>query len=595
MNEIKVLDIEISNKIAAGEVVERPASAVKELLENAVDAGASSIILEVKNAGLTYIRVTDNGYGMNSKDAQTAFLRHATSKISVAEDLESIATLGFRGEALSSIAAVSKITLMTKRSSLDGVLVEIENGKVIKQEDAGCPDGTTVVVKELFFNTPARMKFLKTDRTELSYITDIAERLALSHPEISIKYISDGKIKLQTSGDGNLAACIYAIYGADYAKNIKNVFQEKDNVTVEGTIGTPVISRPNRGFQTFFVNGRYVKSRLLTAAVEEAFKNRVMVGKFPFFVLNLKIPYHVVDVNVHPTKMEVKFSDEKRIFDAVYWAVKNTLEEAPLIAPITTEKVFSPQAKPVPLSTRMLDEFVRISNNEEPTPAVQQVMSEAVTPIAFEFVPQTTVMTIDPPLINEEPTPAIQGEEYSIVGQAFETYIIIQQGDKLILIDQHAAHERQIYENLAKNNVNVQVLMIPINITLTKPEVAAVMDNIDIFENMGFDISQYGDNSIVVRQTPIDLQAPELSELIIEVIEKVSVGNRANRLAIQDHALYTVACKAAIKANHVMTNSEMHKLTDWVLAQTSIDTCPHGRPLTYSMTKYQVEKMFKRV
>ena len=591
---IKVLETEISNMIAAGEVVERPASAVKELMENAVDAGASSIVLEVKNGGLTYIRITDNGCGMDAEDAQTAFLRHATSKISTAEDLESIATLGFRGEALSSIAAVSKITLMTKRKDFDGILVEIESGEVVKDETIGCPDGTTIVVKELFYNTPARMKFLKTDRTELSYITDIAERLALSHPEIAIKYISDGKIKLQTSGDGNILSCIYAIYGADYAKNIKNVAQEKDGLIIEGVIGTPIISRPNRGFQTFFVNGRYVKSRLLTAAVEEAFKNRVMVGKFPFFVLNLKIPYESVDVNVHPTKIEVKFSHENRVFDAVYWAVKNALEAAPIevasvcvpsIETTAVEQFFTPKAEPVPLSTRMLDEFVRISAGEESLPEQsQQVMCEEVVPITFEIAAPVAPMMF-----------ATEADEYSIVGQAFDTYILVQQCDKLILIDQHAAHERQIYENLKKDNVNAQMLMSPANITLTKPEVALVMDSIDIFEKIGFDVSQYGDNTIAIRQTPVDLQEDELAELVAEVIEKISVGSKADRLEICNRALYTVACKAAIKANRVMNEREMRALADWVLAQTSVDTCPHGRPLTYVMTKYQVEKMFKRV
>jgi len=410
MSKIHILTADVSNKIAAGEVVERPASAVKELIENAVDAGATAITVEVKNGGISYIRVTDNGTGMEYDDAITAFLRHATSKISNEGDLEHISTLGFRGEALASIAAVSHIELMTKTENNDGVYVELDAGEIVRNETVGCPAGTTIVVKNLFYNTPARMKFLKKDKTETGYISDIVERLVLSNPNISLKYIVDGKEQLFFGGDGELKSCVYSVYGRDYAKAVNEIERNITNIKVSGLVGKAEVSRGNRSFQSFFVNGRYVKNRALTYSAEAAYKNILMIGKFPFFVIHINIPFEVVDINVHPTKQEVKFADEKAVCDEVYWAIKSAINESADVVrhEITTSKqptfrvpIFENNIKQMPISLLQ--------------PVKQNTMAE----------PPAHYISV----VEEQQQPTLQN--YKIVGQLFDTFIIIEIENKI--------------------------------------------------------------------------------------------------------------------------------------------------------------------
>lgn len=616
MSKINVLSMDIANKIAAGEVVERPASVIKELVENAVDAGSSSITIEIKNGGITYMRVTDNGSGIAHDEVKTAFMRHATSKLSSIEDLEQISSLGFRGEALSSIASVSHIEVMTReKNSNEGFSLKISGGIVESEEVIGCPDGTTILVKDLFFNTPARMKFLKTDKTEGGYISDIMQRLALSKPEIAIKFIVDGKIRLQTSGDKKLTSCIYSIYGKDYVNDIKTVQLTENNVKIDGIIGLPILSRANRRFQSFFVNGRYVKSNTLTFAVEEAFKNKLMVGKFPFFVLNVNLPFGQVDVNVHPSKTEVKFSDEKAIYHAVYWSVYNALMSAQTepkraesnpfkaslqeIAPQVQEKIVE---SPNPIGAKKTSNF---SFEMKSLSEAKEIIKELNQTLSMEKVmpneQQSSYLLKENSLVIETPNATENSYEklppnYQIIGQAFETYIIIQLSNELILVDQHAAHERQIYERLVnEKSISPQIMLIPVSILLSGSEFAVITENLSFFDNLGFELEEFGNNSIVIRQTPVDLPQDELKNLLIEIAENINSGKRFVQSDRQDRALYTIACKAAIKANKALTDGEMRVLVNWVLSQSGVDTCPHGRPLTYKFTKNDIEKLFKRV
>ncbi len=574
MSKIHILTADVSNKIAAGEVVERPASAVKELIENAVDAGATAITVEVKNGGISYIRVTDNGTGMEYDDAITAFLRHATSKITSEGDLEHISTLGFRGEALASIAAVSHIELMTKTENNDGVYVELDAGEIVRNETVGCKVGTTIVVKNLFYNTPARMKFLKKDKTETGYISDIVERLVLSNPHISLKYIADGKEQLFFGGDGELKSCVYSVYGRDYAKAVSEIERNITNIKVSGLVGKAEVSRGNRSFQSFFVNGRYVKNRALTYSAEAAYKNILMVGKFPFFVIHINIPFEVVDINVHPTKQEVKFADERAVCDEVYWAIKSAItENADTVRrDIITSKqptfkvpIFENSIKQMPISLLQ--------------PAKQNKMAEPP-------VPYISVV--------EEEQPAMHN--YKIVGQLFDTYIIIEIENKIVLIDQHAAHERMLYEKLlvskGQKQISSQILLSPVALTFSPKEFSLLKEKMDLFTGLGFEIEDFGNNAILIRQTPIELGEDGLKSLIIELLGKTGNNLSSNR---EDEMLYTIACKAAVKANRKLQEREIITLIDDVIRTDGVNTCPHGRPLMITITRYELEKMFKRV
>lgn len=576
MDKIQILSPEISNKIAAGEVVENAASVVKELVENAIDAGASSIVTEIKKGGMSYIRVTDNGCGMSGDDARRAFLRHATSKIRGESDLERIQTLGFRGEALASIAAVSKVELLTKAAGQEGIMLELEAGGKVSEQPAGCPEGTTIVVKDLFYNTPARMKFLKSDKTETGYVTDIIERLILSRPDISVLYIVDGKERLFSSGDGQLRSCVYAVYGRDYAKGSLDVSRNENGVKVSGLVGRAEISRGNRNFQSFFLNGRYIKNKSLTYALESAYNNMLMTGKFPFFAVHLEIPPEMVDINVHPKKQEVKFSDERMVGNEIYWAVKNSL----LQCAEEIKKTFVPKT----------------SFEYKPTPA----LSEPVRQLELKSDNVSWLnQGKDADDINNKTDDIPESKAaYKIVGQLFDTYIVIQCGEKIILIDQHAAHERMIFERIKKlykqKKTIGQVLLSPAAVVLSPKEYACLFDNIKIFHDFGFEIEEFGNNSILVRQAPFTMGNEELKSVITEFIEMMdSSGDFLSKH--EEKMLEMIACKAAVKGGSMMHGAEMEALIEDILKSNPVSTCPHGRPIAITITRYELEKMFKRI
>ncbi len=613
MGKINLLDVEISNKIAAGEVVERPASVVKELVENSIDAGATRITVEIKNGGNTYIKVSDNGSGMEKDDATVAFLRHATSKVSTAEDLNAIYTLGFRGEALSSIGAVAMVDLYTKRAEDEtGTHTICEGGEIISSEDAGIPNGTTFIVKNLFYNVPARMKFLKKDATEASYISDIMTRFILAHPEIAFTLISNNKTVLSSQGDENLQNCIYAVYGKDYASAMLVVNFKSENVSVEGLTGKGSTARPNRNYQSFFVNGRYVKSPLIMRAVEEAYKNQVMVGKFPVSVLNIVINPQMIDINVHPTKLEVKFSDENEIYRAVYNAVKEALyriADIPQISrEVKKEKPFQTfERDTVSVVKEQIEIKPQIEVKPQPKVETKKEIPKVSEPQFFErtFEKKEEPPKVYKPIIEEvkkiEEKPEIKEEkniEFKLVGQVFDTYIIIEQDDKMMIIDQHAAHERLNYEQLLKDieksSVYSQSMAIPVIANVTTTEMATFNENKDFIISLGFEAEKFDENSVIIRAVPSS-QTDDVENLFIEIISQLDENKREVISDKRQRLLYTIACKAAIKANHKLDAREQSELVKNVLELENINTCPHGRPIIISMSQKEIEKEFKRV
>ena len=611
MKKINVLTNEMANKIAAGEVVERPASVIKELVENSVDAGATNLIIEIKNGGISYIRVTDNGCGISPEDIKTAFLPHATSKIVNEDDLFSIKTLGFRGEALASIAAVSNVEIMSKTEDENGTKLEISGGRFLSEETVGCPVGTTVVVKNLFFNTPARMKFLKKDSTEASYITDIVERLVMSNPHISVRYIVDEKEKLFVSGDGELKSCIYAIYGRDYAKGVLEVSNSNQAIKISGYVGKKELSRGNRAFQSVFVNGRYVKNRAITAVVENAYKNNIMVGKFPFYVMNIEIPFEMVDINVHPTKQEVKFVNERQVCDEVYWAVKNALlKENDQIRekiksryvtfdrPVTVEKPKVEQTE-IKIETKPVNverpQFTPVKKVEVSVP--EEFKPKAEPRVAVQQPPKNTdTAEVLKRFHAEEPKIEFEEEEqkfsYKIIGQLFDTYVILELDNEVLLMDQHAAHERMIYEKLTRMNdekdMAYQMLLSPVAITLSASEYDAVDSKKEALEKYGFVVEDFGSNTILVRQVPVSLRDDDIKNVILDIINNSSTD-------YMEENIHTIACKAAIKANKKLSDKEINELVRLFVAEGGVNTCPHGRPIIVKITKYELEKMFKRI
>ncbi len=670
MGKVRVLEKNVSDKIAAGEVVERPASVIKELLENAVDAGATTVCVEIKGGGIQYMRVTDNGSGMTNEDVSLSVVRHATSKIQTEDDLTKIVTLGFRGEALSSIAAVSRLEIYTKVAEEDsGTHIVAHNGEILDISEAGCPDGTTVVVRELFSTVPARMKFLKKDFTEAGYIEDIVSRLALSHPEISVKFINNGKEIIFTPGDNLLSSAIYAVYG----KDIKNAMVEAEfserGVCVSGMCGRSLASRGNRGMENFFVNGRYIKSALLSRATEEAYKNELMVGKFPACVLNITLSPENVDINIHPTKLEAKFADEKHIYHCVYWAVKNALYQSEFVPKASEHKNIKPQfvryeppaaekkqetggteaAKPAaerPLSKNSgtlretggfipaeiptymppvsSDIFSKRPSAESVQPKTNEVSSRvkqselfakqhetfaAVQPhsaaahAAMQTQKRTPEQTAVPPQERTaEQTPVESVQEtpvYKICGQVFATYIIVEKDGKMLMVDQHAAHERLRYEKLLAQyqmrEITSQLLLCPEVLSLTATEFAVFSENRETICDLGFLADEFGQKQIVVRGTPAEAGECDVKSTMLEILEMLS-GHRKNvgdDLAAK--MLYRIACRGAVKANAVLSHAEMTKLLDDIFCLTGINTCPHGRPITIEFTKDFIEKQFKRI
>ena len=629
MPKIIQLSPHVANLIAAGEVVERPASVVKELLENAVDAGASQVTVEIRDGGMTFLRVTDNGCGMSPEDARTAFLRHATSKLRSAEDLAAIATMGFRGEALAAIASVSRIDLMTKTpSAIAGTSLHLEAGNIAEEAEAGCPDGTTIIIRDLFFNTPARMKFMKSDTVEGSRVTAAVQQQALAHPEVAFKFIRDGKQVLSTPGTGGLEAAVYCVYGRECARMVK-VESKWESYSLSGFVSKPTDSRPSRALQTFFVNDRPVKSRLLIAALEEAYRNQIMVGKFPACVLHLRLPANTVDVNVHPAKTEVKFLNEKAVFDCVHYGVLGALNKTPDRPQMQFKPVPSAPAAPkaeVPKYVPAKQEsFFRTMTSEEfktfsaawkdaPQPKKEAAAAtvKAMTPPAPPLRDSIVLPVTMPPLpkkpatapvrqeVQQEPEQAVlpmpQEIPWRIVGELYRSYVLVEQGEEAFLIDKHAAHERILFEKLKANQeaISAQTLLTPISCRLSPEGCAELLSNKDLLEELGFEIEEFGDNTVLLRQIPMDLSPNQAIETAEALAADLLSGRRERKDSVRDEVLHTVACKAAIKAGWDNDPQELEALVKQVMSNEDLKYCPHGRPICISLSKKQLERQFKR-
>ena len=636
MPKILQLPSHVANLIAAGEVVERPASVVKELLENAVDAGASQVTVEIRDGGMTFLRITDNGCGMSSEDARTAFLRHATSKLRVADDLAAITTMGFRGEALAAIASVSRIDLLTKTpGAIAGTSLSLEAGKIIEESEAGCPDGTTIIVRDLFFNTPARMKFMKSDTVEGSKVAAAVQLQALAHPEVAFRFLRDGKEVLSTPGTGGLEAAVYCVYGRECGKMVK-VESRWEGYSLTGYVSKPTDSRPSRSLQTFFVNDRPVKSRILIAALEEAYRNQIMVGKFPACVLHLHLPAAAVDVNVHPAKTEVKFLNEKAVFDCVHYGVLGALNKTPDRPQMQFKPQIAPQpAKPSvpmykpaekPAAPKKPEPFFRTMTAEEyksfsaaltdaPQPkkaaagaTVQAVEREKQLPLQEAVILPSVKPAEKPAPVPPVPAPAVPAEPeqtelpmpkeipWRMVGELYNSYILVEQGEEAFLIDKHAAHERILFEKLKANQeaISSQMLLTPVPVRLRPDAVAILLSSKEFLEQLGFEVDQFGDNTVLLRQIPMDLNPDDAAEAAETLAADLLAGRRENKENLRDELLHTVACKAAIKAGWHTDEKELLALAKQVMAREELKYCPHGRPICITLSKKQLEKQFKR-
>lgn len=640
MSKIQVLDQVTIDKIAAGEVVERPASVVKELVENAIDAKAAAVTVEVKEGGISFMRIADNGCGIDREDVPGAFLRHSTSKIRNAEDLEHISSLGFRGEALSSIAAVSQVELITKTPEDSfGTRYMISGGKEEGMEDIGAPDGTTFLVRQLFYNVPARKKFLKTAMTEAGHVSDLMTRMALSHPHISFQFINNGQSKLHTSGNGNLRDVIYHIYGREIAANLINVTYEKNGIRITGYIGAPLISRGNRNFETYFINGRYVKSSIIYKAIEDAYKDFTMQHKYPFTVLHIEVVGEDVDVNVHPTKMEVRFHNQQMVYNSIYEAVDQALHEKELIPEVTIDvpkAVPKAQVKPEPVarSKEVIQPEVNRSAKVQPEKASgerdldyfmeqmkkrvmsyhQQNSSAEVKGKSDIFKPQVQVdrvkeaaasyrakqspeqMTLfDGKLLDKE-----KRANYKIIGQVFDTYWLVEFDNSLYIIDQHAAHERVLYEKTLREmktrEFTSQMISPPVILNLTMQEAQLLRTYMDQFTRIGFEFEEFGQDSYAVRSVPANLFSIAKKELLMEMIDSLSEEvHRRQSSELLDEKIASMSCKAAVKGNMRLSAQEVDALIGELLKLDNPYHCPHGRPTIISMSKRELEKKFKRI
>ncbi|MDR1891581.1 MAG: DNA mismatch repair endonuclease MutL [Oscillospiraceae bacterium] len=691
MPEIKILPKHIAELIAAGEVVERPASVIKELLENAVDAGATAVTAEIKNGGVVYMRVTDNGCGIGRDEVRTAFLPHATSKIGSEDDLSRILTLGFRGEALASVAAVARVEMLTAAADGEGTRYVIEGGEETLLEEAGCPTGTTVIVRDLFYNTPARMKFLKKDVSEGNSVAGVLDRLALSRPEVAFRLIRDGKQVLNSPGDGKLWSAVYAVFGREFADSLLPVEHEQNGIRVSGFVSKPSAARPNRNMQFEFLNGRFVKSRTVGAALEQAFKGTVMTGKFPSAVLHIELNAELADINVHPAKLEVRFADERRIFDAVYRAVKPVVEQGntfraavlqsnegdtdgrqtgretwhensvALVAPQAPKSV-EPTPKQQSMGTsgfwkRIEEPNKPLTLNDPAGNAVPGItvnsdyigdkLSDASklsrekpqTGRAFPaFSPRVNIdITVDEDEENDEPPEAYAQREkpsepgtaanrqdntnpklsgltedwaetyptavqeeavpYRVIGEAFSTYIIVECGERLVFIDQHAAHERLLFERLLDGaNGDAQQLLTPIAVTMTKEEHAALLQNAGLLAPLGFELEDFGQGACLVRAVPFVLAGGDVSGALIEIAEGFSAHKGRAEASNLEWLYHSVACRAAVKAGNKLKHEELLPLAQAVLEENSTaKNCPHGRPTAFVLLRGELEKQFGRV
>lgn len=659
MAKIQQLAPHVANLIAAGEVVERPASVVKELVENAIDAGARHITVEIQNGGMRLIRVTDDGGGIADADAETAFLRHATSKISRAEDLEALHTLGFRGEALAAIASVSRIDLLTKQQTAPfGTSLHLDAGAVLSHEPSGCPDGTTILVRDLFYNTPARMKFMRRDSVEASNVLSAVQKQALAHPEISFRFLKDGTEQLMTAGDGQLASAIYTLFGREDSRAMAQVDGHWEKITVTGYVSRPTATRGTRGYQNFFVNGRFIRSKLLATALEEAYRNQIMAGRFPACVLELHLPENQVDVNVHPAKTEVKFLREREVFDAVHYAVLATLNKASgrvemqlphsgapetsapaeKIAPSApnSEAVHSPVARPVaakqenffrnmtaaeyqslhkaaaeravPQPTAALLREVFPQNDAKPSPAPRPAQPERreapaqkVRAAQADADGRQTEAALQPQAPTAAEPPAQQAvelpaEPYRIIGETLDTYILVEQGRNLLFIDKHAAHERILFEKLKAQTREImpQLLLEPLSVNLSGEETAALLENAALLQRLGYDFDDFGDGTLLVRQIPSEVELAETQNILSEFAETLLRGSQEPSDALHDALLHTIACKAAIKAGYHTQPQEREALVREVLTRDDLKYCPHGRPIVVTLPERKLRRQFGR-
>ena len=670
MPDIQVLPRQVAELIAAGEVVERPSSVVKELCENAIDAGATQITVELKRGGVSYIRITDNGCGIPRSQVATAFLRHATSKVRSADDLSAIGTLGFRGEALASVAAMSRTEMLTRTKEEEaGTHYSIEGGEEQFCRDAGCPEGTTIVVRDLFYNTPARMKFLKKDVTEGNAASAVVEKLALSHPEVAFSLIRDGEQKLRTPGDGKLESAIYAVCGRVFASGLVPVESGRGGLSISGFISKPECCRATRGQQTFFINGRFIHSRTCAAALDEAYRNSHMVGKFPGCVLFLKAEPHSVDVNVHPAKTEVRFSDEKAIFDLVYYGCKTALQQMGNITHAADRKLSKenkvnpftihntplggeqqritaqeylqmtqPAAKPVPQAkpTAPVKPTVIPSRPQAPLsfhdnglelqrrPQPQQAPKQRLAPddselwqgkatarssmpqkpaVSAPIKPEKPAASAPVPSAPSKPAPVepVQPKQNlsgcRLIGELLETYILLERGDGLLLVDKHAAHERVLFERLKKDNreLSRQVLLDPISVRLSREQYDAALAHLSAFEQLGFLAEDFGEGTLLVREVPLILPRADAAALVEEIAQKLSENSSDPTPEILDDLLHSVACRAAVKAGSHSHEAEQKAILAMLDADPSLRTCPHGRPIAVALTKREIEKMFGRI
>ncbi len=653
MPHIKLLKKEIAELIAAGEVVERPASVAKELIENSIDAGATHITVEIRRGGISLLRITDNGCGMANEDVPIAFLRHATSKIRTADDLYSLASLGFRGEALAATCAVSRVELITRQPESDsGTHYMIEGGEETLNEETGCAVGTTIIVNDLFYNTPARMKFLKKDVSEGNAVAAVVDRAALSHPEIAFKFIRDGKQTLSTPGDGKLESAVYSVLGREFAGSVIPVSGESAGVRVSGLICRPVSCRSSRSLQFTFLNGRFVQSGTVTAAVEQAYRHSIMVGKFPAFVLNVGLPFGEVDVNVHPAKTQVRFSDERRVFEAVYSAVKSALSAGDTRPQLSVSAQAKRKAQSLSAFSNISTEYRQQKMNIDETPerisykapenksqpaAEKTAEPEKITvaesspdsrlndfnnvyfnhPDFKRFAEKNTSVDIKrEPDENKAPTAADAviaaetaekkqedtpqenqdiNDNIRFIGEAFSTYIIAEMGQSLYLIDKHAAHERILFEQLRKNGkTEVQQLLAPVRLTLAKREYSAAIENMELLAEAGFEVEDFGNGTVLVRSVPAALSREDVAAVCEEAINGLVGIGKVDGSRIDD-LYHMIACKAATKGGYHSAAQELKTLAERILSSRDIMYCPHGRPVAFELKRRELEKQFGRI
>ncbi len=675
MAKITVLDQQTINQIAAGEVIERPSAVVKELVENAIDAGANAITIEIKEGGISLIRITDNGSGIAKDDVKTAFVRHATSKIKSIEDLLSVSSLGFRGEALSSIAAVALVELVTKaKSELLGSRYLIEGGVEKGIEEIGCPDGTTFIIRNLFYNTPARRKFLKSPQTEAGYISDLVERLAISHPGISFRFLNNNQLKISTTGNNKLKDIVYQIYGREVTAKLLEVSESNEHITINGFVGKPELLRGNRNYENYFINGRYIKSSVISKAIEDAYKPYAMTHRYPYTSLHFLIDPVYIDVNVHPTKMELRLRNSEEVYQIVYQTLSKRLKQIELIPDVPVDNKpsqkptsFSPSSRnthdgshtPIPkgpepfekqriaASNQALSYIHKIQESitsKEDVPAARFIPNQELEELPWVSVPDTTHVesefsydsskvkesetayehtirsasnqtTSDTPPLRQEPTNIAPTEQlsmfkeespvstpiptYHIIGQLFNTYWLIEFEEKMLLIDQHAAHEKVLYERLMKEysekTLLSQGLLPPIIISLNPREEECIKENQAFFEDLGFEIEHFGGKEWAVRGVPADLYNLNQETLLIELIDSLVDDNYNLEPMLIIEKIASMSCKAAVKGNHKLTYEEFKALLDDLMTLENPYFCPHGRPIIIAMTKYEIEKKFKRI